>query len=292
MRNTFIYGLKVIGCDEIRYIGKSDNPISRLKKHIYNTKLKIKQNKKLTHKDNWIIKNKFNIDFVILEECDYDVWQIREIFYINKYKNLTNTSSGGLGGAGIIYKLSYDELKKWVKNNLNVNSKTSWYKYIKNNKIPNYVPRDPYIVYKNRGWISWGDFLSTNKIWDNYVEYHSYVESKKLLKNLNIKSANDYIKMFNEGLIPNKIPKKPNRFYKNRGWVSWGDFLNNDFIANQLRVFYTYDEFKNKIKNLNLKTFTSFKKYITENKSDKKIPTNPNIVYKNNGWVGWLDIIN
>ena len=226
MKKTFIYGLTVKNSDEIRYVGKSDNPENRLKKHIYNTKLKINQDKKLTHKENWIIKNTFNIDYIILEECDYDVWQVREIFYIKKYKKLTNTSSGGLGGSGIIYKLSYNETKKWVNDNLNITSKTKWFEYVKNNKLPNYITKNPYIVYKNRGW------------------------------------------------------------------VSWGDFLGNNFVANQLRVFYTYEEFKNIIKNLNLKTFISFKKYLKENKLDKKLPTNPNIVYKKSGWTGWYDVIN
>jgi len=292
MKKTFIYGLTVKNSDEIRYVGKSDNPENRLKKHIYNTKLKINQDKKLTHKENWIIKNTFNIDYIILEECDYDVWQVREIFYIKKYKKLTNTSSGGLGGSGIIYKLSYNETKKWVNDNLNVTSKTKWFEYVKNNKLPNYITKNPYIVYKNRGWVSWGDFLGTNNVWDNNVNYYSYIDSKKFLKKLNIKSINEYISIYNNGLIPKFIPKKPNRYYKNRGWVSWGDFLGNNFVANQLRVFYTYEEFKNIIKNLNLKTFISFKKYLKENKLDKKLPTNPNIVYKKSGWTGWYDVIN
>lgn len=27
-------------------------------------------------------------------------------------------------------------------------------------------------------------------------------------------------------------------------------------------------------------------------KYNKKLPTNPNIVYKKNGWTGWYDVIN
>jgi ribosomal protein S8 len=292
MKTTFIYGLKVKGCDEIRYIGKSDNPFKRLKRHIYNTKLKLKKGLRLTHKDNWLIKNNFNIDLVVLEECEYSLWQQLEVEYINKFDNLTNTSSGGLGGAGIIYKLTYDQTKFWVIKNVKVKSKNDWYKYIKINELPEFIPSNPREVYKNRGWISWGDFLGTNKTWDNHVDYLSYGEAKEILKNMKISSSKKYKILFESGKLVKRIPKRPDRFYKNRGWISWGDFLGNGVVANQLREFYTYIEFKEKMKELNLKSFTSFKKYIKNNKEDNKIPTNPNVVYENNGWVSWYDVFN
>lgn len=292
MKTTFIYGLTVKGDNKIRYVGKADDPFKRLKRHLSNTKSKIKKGVKLTHKENWIKYNNFNIDFIILEECEYDSWQKKEKKYINELNNLTNTSSGGLGGATIIYKLSYNEVKDWVNKNIKVNSKNEWYNHIKTNKLPNFIPSNPREVYLKRGWVSWGDFLATNNTWDNDVDYLTYEEAKKILKPLKISSRTNYKKLFDEGKIPKKLPKRPSRFYKKRGWVSWGDFLSNDFIANQLREFYTYTEFKDKIKSLGLKTYTSFKNYIKNNKDDKKIPTNPNVVYKNNGWVGWYDVIN
>jgi hypothetical protein len=291
MKTTFIYGLVIKGDDNIRYIGKSDYPNKRLKKHIYNTKLKIKKGLKLTHKDNWIIKNNFNIDLIILEECDYKLWEVTEINYINSYDNLTNTSKGGLGGAGIKYKLSYDEVKIWVINNLNIQSKNEWYQYVKNNELPNFIPSNPREVYLKRGWVSWGDFLGSNNIWDNNIKYLDFNVAKKILKKFNISSATEYKKLFEENKLPKGLPRKPNRYYKKRGWVSWGDFLSNGLVANQLKEFYTYEEFKSEINKLNLTTFTSFKKYIKENKKNKKIPTNPNIIYKNKGWVGWSGVI-
>ena len=285
---TFIYGLTTSDNNEIRYIGKADNPDKRLKKHIANTKLALKNGYKLTHKDNWIIKNNFKIKYIMLEECDYNIWPEREIYHISTYTNLTNTSKGGLGGGSIIYKLTYDEVKKIVKE-LNIISKIDWYRYIKMHDLPDGVSRAPSTTYKNRGWISWGDFLGTGNKWDNDVNYLSYEEGKKFLLKYNLKTEKDYYMFIKHNKI--NLPLKPNRFYKNRGWVSWGDFLGTGKIANQFREFYTYDEFKLKIKELNIKTFTEFKKFVINNKVDKKIPTNPNIVYKYLGWIGWFDVI-
>jgi hypothetical protein len=234
MGKTFIYGLvSKKSPNEVRYVGKADNLEYRLKRHIHNTKYNLKKNKKLTHKDNWIIKHNYEIDFVLLEECDYNEWQDREKFYISKFQNLTNTSEGGLGGSGIKYKLTYDEVKIWVKNNLNVTSKNEWCKNIEH--IPKFIPYCPREVYLNKGWVSWGDFLGTGRIWDNYVNYTSYVEAKKIIKNLQINSRDEYKKFIKGELIPKTIPSRPERYYKNRGWISWGDFLGTGRIANQLK---------------------------------------------------------
>jgi len=289
MKTTFIYGLVLEGDDFIRYVGKSDNPKLRLKKHINNTKLKIKDDKGLTHKDYWLIKHDYKVSYIILEECDYDMWQDREIYHINKYNKLTNTSSGGLGGAGIKYTLTYNEVKSWVHDNTDIKSKIEWSNYIKTNDLPKSITPYPYTAYKNRGWVSWGDFLGTNRKWDNDVDYLDYESAKKQINNLNLTNITMFKEFMKNSNI--KIPLKPNRFYKNRGWVSWGDFLGTNFIANQFRVFYPYDEFKIKIKELDINTYTDYKKYILLNKDDNKLPTNPNIVYKNKGWVSWQNII-
>ena len=50
MKKTFIYGLFSDSDKVIRYVGKSDNPEYRLKRHIY------QRNDSKTHKNNWINK--------------------------------------------------------------------------------------------------------------------------------------------------------------------------------------------------------------------------------------------
>ena len=291
MKTTFIYGLILKGDDTIRYIGKSDNPKKRLRSHIYNTKLFQAQGKRLNHKDNWLIKNDFNVDYVILEECDFNIWQEREMYHIKNHSGLTNTSEGGTGGGTIIYTKSYIEVKQWVQSTLKVKSINQWLRYIKNNDLPDFIPRDPAKKYKNNGWVSWGDFLGTNRVSDNYVVRLSYDEAKRLLEPLNIRSATEYRKVYKEGKLPNTLPKRANRYYGNRGWLSWADYLSNGLIANQLREFYTYEEFKTKVIELGLMTFSAYKKYTLENKTDLKLPTNPNTVYKNKGWVSYQDCI-
>ena len=234
---TYIYGLFDINHpNEIRYIGKADNPLKRLKRHIQNTKYSFKHNKILTHKDRWLKSINFNIGYVILEECNKNKWQEIEIKYIKKFNNLTNTSTGGMGGAGLIYKLQFNEVKLWVKSNTKINSKSKWYEYIKTNDLPIFIPNNPREVFLNKGWVSWGDFLGTGRLWDNNVNYLNYNDAKKIIKNLNIKTGLKYKEFSKNNLIPDNIPNRPERYYKKRGWVSWGDFLGTGRIANQLKT--------------------------------------------------------
>lgn len=54
---------------------------------------------------------------------------------------------------------NYSEAKKWVNNNLNVNSEAKWRTLT--NILPNYIPKRPDYVYKNNGWTSWTNFLKS-----------------------------------------------------------------------------------------------------------------------------------
>lgn len=234
MEKTFIYGLvSKTNPNLIRYIGKADDPEKRKKRHIHNTKYDSKINKKLTHKDYWIMKENYEIDYVILDVCNKNEWQEKEKYYLSKFDNLTNTSVGGIGGSGIKYSMTYEEVKEWVKLNLNITSKSNWYQNIKN--LPDFIPSNPREVYLKKGWISWGDFLGTNKVWDNLVTYFPYEESKKIIKKLLISSGAEYKKLAKERKIPNGVPNRPERYYKKRGWISWGDFLGTGRIANQYK---------------------------------------------------------
>jgi hypothetical protein len=123
---TYIYAL--MDGDDIRYIGKSDNPNKRLNEHInygYNKK---------SYKHNWVRKmlseNK-EIKIKILEVVPYNIWGEREIYWINKHSSskLTNKTIGGEGK-------NYPE--SLIKNkNLKITSKTHKIlkKYCDNNGV-------------------------------------------------------------------------------------------------------------------------------------------------------------
>lgn len=95
---TFIYILIDPITKEIRYVGKSNNPLDRYKNHKNDCR------DKNTHKRNWIksLKNKNSKPLIeIVDEVEISDWIWWERFWISYYKfigcNLTNYTVGGDG---------------------------------------------------------------------------------------------------------------------------------------------------------------------------------------------------
>src|SRR6266403_882789 len=146
MKTTYIYGLYEERNKIIRYVGKSNTPEKRLYNH-----LKIFNNVK-NYKEHWIkkcLKEEIKISFSIIEEVPIEIWQEREIYWINFYKQkkenrLTNISKGGLGGGVKLYKITYTKAKMWVnKNKKNITCAKEWYDATRNKEIPKHIPKNP-----------------------------------------------------------------------------------------------------------------------------------------------------
>lgn len=282
MYTTFIYGLREKG-GEIRYVGKANDPNRRFRQHKSNAR------KEKSHKVSWIqncLKNKIEIELIILEEVYMSCWQEREIYWISQFNNLTNHDKGGKGGKPIKYKISYEDCKKWIKENLpDINSESKWQEISKN--LPEFISPFPRDTYKYRGWISFGDFLSTNKISDKYRVFLDYSEAKEYLKDNfpEIKTSSEYRKY----KFPDFIHKKPETKYK-KEWIGWGDYLNNSHCKHMNLL--NYEDFKNWINNNypQSKSNKEFKKLIKEDKIPPFIPKKPISAYRNKGWSGWEEL--
>ena len=106
---TYIYFL-AFPAENIRYIGKSDNPQKRLNKHIQEARYRNKN-----HKDHWINSLDEKPILTIIEEVPYVLWQEREIYWIDFYTKsghkLVNGTEGGEGSNGFEGKHHTDETK-------------------------------------------------------------------------------------------------------------------------------------------------------------------------------------
>jgi hypothetical protein len=105
---TYIYCL--LHNNEVKYVGKSDNPNQRFKEHIKKSKYK------KTYKDNWInslIESSQKPELLILDKVPFNNFGFWEDFYIDLFKSfgfkLTNmVPEGGGGNFG-------DEVNKKIK---------------------------------------------------------------------------------------------------------------------------------------------------------------------------------
>jgi hypothetical protein len=113
MKQVYIYILKDQN-DNIRYVGKTTNIKRRLHSHIAEAKL----NKSKRYVLNWIrqlLVNNNKPILQVIEKCNENNWQEREIYWINYYKkivpNLCNLCNGGTGGL-TKENLTEDQLRK------------------------------------------------------------------------------------------------------------------------------------------------------------------------------------
>lgn len=123
IKRGFIYEIICPIAKSPVYIGKTIKTINeRLNRHISKTKSKIKYNRKLSKMEYWIKQmiNKSHCNQIIIniiEECDLEILDSREIYWISEYKKyfkLKNLTIGGDGGLG--YKHNDESLKKISKN--------------------------------------------------------------------------------------------------------------------------------------------------------------------------------
>jgi group I intron endonuclease len=93
----FIYTL-AFPQGNIRYVGKANNPVKRLRKHMQESK------RMKNHRDKWLLSLTSTPYLAVIEEVSFETWQSRERYWISKFKhdgfNLVNGTDGGEGSNG------------------------------------------------------------------------------------------------------------------------------------------------------------------------------------------------
>jgi superfamily II DNA or RNA helicase len=164
---------------------------------------------------------------------------------------------------------------------LGLKSGAEWNAYSKSGKRPSNIPSAPNRVYANKGWISWGDWLGT--------DFSSFEEAREFAIKLRLKGQVEWKAYSKSGKRPSNIPSVPEKVYANKGWVSWGDWLGTDSISCKNRVYQSLEEAREFARKLGLKSGAEWNAYSKSGKRPINIPSAPNRVYANSGWVSWMD---
>ena len=113
----------------------------------------------------------------------------------------------------------YEEAKKVIQKE-GIKSFREFNDWSKSGKRPPNIPSRPNNTYKGKGWTNWKDFLGPMS-----SRYFEYEEAKKIVSEEGIKYQNKYIEWLKSDKSPIKMPLKPERVYKGKGWTNWKDFL-------------------------------------------------------------------
>jgi superfamily II DNA or RNA helicase len=145
------------------------------------------------------------------------------------------------------------------------------------------LPSNPHLAYKDKGWVDFYDFFGK----ESPEFYPTYEEAQEAVQRLGIKSIPEfkYKKRYKEDP---RLPNSPNLAYDNKGWVDWYDFLGTE--EKDKNFYPTYEEAQEAVQRLGIKSIPEFK-YKKRYKEDPRLPSSPQTVYINKGWVNWYDFL-
>ena len=185
--------------------------------------------------------------------------------------------------------LRFEEAREYARS-LGLKSWKEWQEWRKTKASPPDIPSHPDIVYKGEGWLSWGDFLGYN---EGYVvgEWRPFEEARDYARSLSLKSHEEWReRMKHIGVRPPDIPATPDQVYKDEGWLSWGDFLgfNEGYVPGEWRPF---EEARDYVRSLGLRSQKKWKEWRKNEEMPNDIPSNPDQIYKEEGWLSWGDFL-
>lgn len=243
---------------------------------------------------NQVRRLKFNsvaewTEFIRINYNEFNFPKIPNQFY----KNKGWLDWGDFLGTGFIasknrHYMSYDEAKKIVKT-YKLKSQKEWLEYCKKPDFPNDIPKSPAVVYKGQGWVNMFDWLGIKSRWVSDKVLLNYSEAIEFVHKLQFKNWHDWRFYIKDENFPEFIPKQPNKFYINNGWVNWGEWLGSGKVSNKKMDFLPYNEAREFVRKLGFKNTSEWRQYCKNKPTN--IPANPEKTYKGKGWINFSDFI-
>ena len=183
---------------------------------------------------------------------------------------------------------SFEEARDFV-HQLNLKSRNDWSEWAKTSEKPNDIPATPHQVYKDKGWISMGDWLGTGTVAVFNRKFLSFKEARNFVHKLQLKNKQEWSAWTKSGDKPDHIPANPARNYHENGWTSWGDWLGTEVIAPQNRSYLSFEEARTFVHKLQLENKKEWFAWTKSGDKPDHIPANPARSYYENGWISWGD---
>jgi hypothetical protein len=161
-------------------------------------------------------------------------------------------------------------------------SHTEWQAYCKSGKRPSDIPNTPHVVYADAGWSSWGDWLGTGNVYS--IDWRPFKKARRFVHSLGLKSGGDWRDFCNRR--PSDIPSNPQLAYAQSGWSGWGDWLGTGSHRGGWQPFKKARAF---VRRLGFRSHMEWREYCGSGRKPKDVPSNPDRVYAQTGWISWGD---
>ena len=236
-------------------------------------KIKLGKGESVAVSDQSIISGQLN--FVQLEGFHEQLFESLYLQIINK--------------SPIVYR-SFQEARAYAQA-LNLKGQHDWIRYCNEGLRPFDIPSNPDQFYRDYGWDGIGDWLGTGRVGGNSnKKFLSFELARAFVHTLGLKNTRGWALYCKNGNKPQNIPTAPEKakMYSDE-WVSWGDWLGTGSVSLQKKQFRPFKEARKFVRSLTLNNYTEWLRYRERGEKPDDIPVNPNIAYKNDGWVSHND---
>jgi len=119
-------------------------------------------------------------------------------------------------------KLTFEEARYFVQA-LKLGSTQEWNEWAKSSERPIDIPFRPDRTYKGNGWVSWPYWLGYGKSLPR-SQFLSFENARKSVRTMKFGGKKEWDE-WSSSLRPDDIPSRPDRFYKDKGWLGWPDWF-------------------------------------------------------------------
>ncbi|CAN5515657.1 hypothetical protein BH18THE2_BH18THE2_22250 [soil metagenome] len=165
--------------------------------------------------------------------------------------------TGRIADQNKIYR-AFEEAKEFV-NALKFRSGEEWKRYCKSGKKPDDIPASPSGTYGNK-WKGMGDWLGTWTIANKKRKYLSFGDAREFIHSLQLRSRSEWREHCKSNARRQDIPANPAQTYK-KFWKGWGDWLGTGFIAPKHKVYRPFEESREFVHGLRLRSQSEWRKY-------------------------------
>ncbi len=181
--------------------------------------------------------------------------------------------------------LLFEEAKAWVQEHKVASSEREWLEWARSSARPPDIPRDPRRVYREEGWLGFGDWLGTEFL--PFKKARAWVQEHKVAS-----SEREWAEWAKSSARPPDIPASPRKQYHGEGWVNWGHWLGTGRkstweISKEFRPFKEARAWVQEHKVASNES--EWAEWAKSPARPRFIPSNPAVHYEGEGWQGYGD---
>jgi len=204
-----------------RYVGicKTGRIKTRLRDHQKNL-LRKQEN---PHLHAALNQDDFKHDIIDQANSEAELFE-KEKHYIKIFRSAEDSFGYNLtiGGDGRTpYFRPYEEARAYI-HSLNLPSSSAFYIWCVTNARPKDIPGNPHVTYKGIGWTTWKDFIGRGRKPRN-IPWMPYQQAAEIVRPLGLREREYRQWSKKNGRL--SVPLHPERVYKDKGWIGWGDYL-------------------------------------------------------------------